>query len=48
MSEALMQWFPSSGRDPDEGRGGPDVESQDSFREDSIIMPKFKQNDRET
>jgi len=22
VSEALMQWFPSSGRDPDQGRGG--------------------------
>jgi len=50
----LSKWFPTSGRDPNEGRRGSDVGSRDSFVQNSIIMgekskfvSKFAQNDRE-
>jgi hypothetical protein len=53
-AENLKQWFPTSGRDPNLGRGGCDAGSRDGFIENSIIMKKNskfvsknKQNARE-
>jgi hypothetical protein len=44
-------WFPTSGRDPNEGRGDSDVRSREGFMENSTIKKKdqdmyliFKQN----
>jgi hypothetical protein len=36
----VHQWFTPLGRDPNEGRGGSDVVSQEGFMENSIIMKK--------
>jgi hypothetical protein len=38
----LYQWFPTSGRDPNQDRGESDVGSQEGFMENSIIMKKSK------
>jgi hypothetical protein len=35
-----MQWFPTSGRDPNQGRGVSDVWSQGGFVENSINIKK--------
>ena len=49
----MDQWFPPSGRDPNQGPGASDVGSREGFLENSIIikkitiLSKFKQNDRE-
>ena len=37
---AVPQWFPTSGRDPNQGRGGSDVGSGEGFMENAIIMKK--------
>jgi hypothetical protein len=39
-SRALSQWFPTSGRDPNQGRGVSDVGSREGFLKNSIIMKK--------
>jgi hypothetical protein len=36
----LRQWFPTSGRDSNQGRGGSDVGSREVFMENSIIIKK--------
>jgi hypothetical protein len=33
----LRHWFPTSGRDPNQGHGGCDVGSREGFTENSII-----------
>ena len=50
---SLERWFPTSGRDPNEGRGGSNVGTRDGFMENCMSMIKiskllyeFKQNDR--
>ena len=37
---SLHQWFPTSGRDPNQGCGWSDVRSRDGFMENSIIMKR--------
>ena len=47
--ESVQLWFPTSGRDPNQGRRGSDVESREGFMENSIVIQKkskFEQNDR--
>jgi hypothetical protein len=36
------QWFPTSGRDPNQSRGGSDIASREGFMENSIIMGEKK------
>jgi len=50
---SLERWFPTTARDPNEGRGGYEVGAREVFMESSIIMIKIsklvselKKNDR--
>jgi hypothetical protein len=38
----IGQWFPNSGRDPNQGREGSDVRSRECLTEISIIIKKNK------
>jgi hypothetical protein len=43
-SRCVEQWFPTSGRDPNQARGSSDLGSREGFMENSIIMYElFKQ-----
>jgi hypothetical protein len=38
----LQQWYPNSGRDPNQGCWGSDVGSREGFMDNSVNMEKIK------